>query len=49
MKMKIYSFAKKIYEDLFKWELNQNEAFHVRSMYNAMIRGNLWKIGSFGR
>jgi hypothetical protein len=40
---------KKIYEDLFKWELIQNEAFHVRSMYNAMIRGNLWKICSFGR
>jgi hypothetical protein len=30
-------------EDLFKWDLNQNGAFHVRSMYNAMIRGNLWE------
>jgi hypothetical protein len=30
-------------EGIFKWGLNQNGAFNVRSMYNAMITGNIWE------
>jgi hypothetical protein len=29
-------------EDKFQWGLSQNGIFRVRSMYNAMIIGNIW-------
>jgi hypothetical protein len=28
--------------DVFRWGLNQNGTFSVRTMYNAMITGNIW-------
>jgi hypothetical protein len=29
-------------EDVFRWGLNQNGIFKVRTMYNAMTTGSIW-------
>jgi hypothetical protein len=30
-------------EDIFRWGLNQNVLFTVRTMYNALTTGNIWE------
>jgi hypothetical protein len=30
-------------DDVFRWGLNQNGLFTVRSMYNALTTGNVWE------